>query len=104
MKRPLQALLMSPEWHNDCETKVKLSTVREGHRDYQMGPCVLCCHIKSWCMDVQIVDVIHCKLKDVDEDIAIKEGFKNKEFLFKKLKEYYPDIGWESDVTIIHWI
>ena len=103
MKRALQALLMAPEWHNSCEDGSKLSTVREGKRDYQLGWSVLCCHLTSWCISVDIVKVEHCEMNEVTEEIANNEGFESKLALFKKLKEYYPNIKWYSDVTIIHW-
>ena len=102
-KKPLQSLLVAPEWHKMVESGEKIFTVREGKRLYETGLVLLCCDKVSWCVSVEIKSVVHCALRDVSDDIAKNEGFKSKRELYAVLKGYYPNINWGSDVTVIGW-
>lgn len=102
-KKPLQALLVAPEWHEMVESGEKTFTVREGKRMYEPGKAVLCCDKISWCKAITIKTVQHCSMRDVVDEVAQNEGFSSKKELFEKLKEYYPQINWSSVVTVIGW-
>ena len=70
MKRALQAILIAPD------SKVRLAimlgekkvTIREGHRDYTVGPVMVCCHLVPWAIMATITSVRHTEVIEVTEE------------------------------------
>lgn len=101
----LQALLISPEtaMREAIVTGRKTITIREGHRDYQCGPVMLCCHLVPWVVQADITSVhrttaAHVQGKDIRDD-----GFTNLDDMLEKLRRFYPKISEDSPVTVIRW-
>lgn len=105
-KSPLQALLVAPDYlmrKNILSGKKKIS-IREGHRDYQVGkPVMLCCHIVPWVVMADVISVRHCTLGEVTEEEYRDDGFETQEELLVGLQQFYPDMTPDSPVTVICW-
>lgn len=105
VRRPLQALLIAQgNMVAEVISGQKRISIREGHRDYHAGkPVMLCCHIANWCLMADIVSVRHCTLEDVTDEEMRADGFDTRGVCLSCLQVYYPDITWESPVTVITW-
>ena len=105
LKWPLQALLIAPDqkMRTAILEKIKKITIREGHRDYHPGPVMLCCHLVSWAVMADIVEVKHCTLIDVTIEEYRADGFENKAELASGMKKFYPNMNLDSPVTVIRW-
>lgn len=105
MKPALQALLVAPEpeMRTNIELGSKQVTILEGHRDYHIGPVLLCCHIEPWCVQADIMDVQHTSLAEVSEKALIDAEFGSREEAVEALRRFYPNIVMHSPVTVIRW-
>ena len=103
MKKPLQAILMASDFHDMCELGAKLITIREGHRSYDLGTAVLCCHIANWCMMVEITSVCHTTIENLTCGDLADDGFVSATHALSELGRFYPSISLDSPVTVIRW-
>lgn len=104
MKRALQAILIAgEEMKFDVLANRKKITIREGHRTYSVGPVLLGCHELDWATMRNIVDVRHTTLVEVTQEEYQADGFETKSEMLNGLAQFYPDINWESPVTVIRW-
>ena len=106
LKRPLVALLLSPDqtmWE-DAATGRKKITIREGHRDYIPGEKVmLCCEIRSDAMAADITSVRHCTVGEVTPEEYHADKYASPEHMLSDLGQYYPNLTMDSPVTVIRW-
>lgn len=104
MKRALQAILIAgEEMKQDVLDGKKKITIREGRRDYSDGPVLIGCHELNWATMREISNVRYASLKDVPEEDYRDDGFDSKADMLMALSKFYPDINWDSPVTIIRW-
>lgn len=104
MKRALQGILIAGEEMRDATLAGrKCITIREGHRDYTLGPVLLGCHILNWATMGEIIEVRHTILERVSRDELKDDGFLNWTDAILGLKKFYPNIDLDSDVTVIRW-
>ncbi len=104
MKRALQAILIAgEEMKFDVLNGSKKITIREGHRNYTNGPVLIGCNQRDWATMRQIVDVRHCTLVEITAEEYKADGFETKSELLEGLANFYPDINWDSPVTVIKW-
>lgn len=105
MKRPLQALLIAqnPKMRLDILTGEKSITIRQGLRDYQPGPVMICCHLDPWCVRAEITDVVHSLLSSVPPEDLASDGYSDVNHAVSDLRRYYPDITGDTAVTVIKW-
>lgn len=105
LKRPLTALLIAPdkEIRNRILSGDKKITIREGHRDYQPGLVMICCPIEPFCVQAEITDVRHCRLNEVTEREYAADGYESQKDMRNNLRKYYPEMDYNSLVTIIKW-
>jgi hypothetical protein len=104
MKRALQALLIAGEkMRDEVLADKKRITIREGHRDYTTGPVMLGCHILSWATLRTITSVVYCTMAEVTKEEYQSDGFESRDDLLVGLKEFYPNIRWDSPVTVVRW-
>jgi hypothetical protein len=78
----------------------KLCTIRAGKREFTTGPLTF----ESKTGQVAYVDVTevrHKKLRDLTDSEAQMDGALNAEDMADALKRFYPDIGPDSDITIV---
>lgn len=104
MKRALQGILIAgTQMKEDVLYHKKKITIREGHRDYSKGSVLLGCPLLNWSAMRTIISVKHTTLEKVSREEFIDDGFESLLDLKLELKKYYPDIEWDSQVTIIRW-
>ena len=104
MKRALQAILIAGEcMRMETLANIKKITIREWHRDYSKGPVLLGCHELNWATLRHIVDVRHTTLGEVTKEEYEADGFDAKSELLIGLSQFYPEINWDSEVTVIRW-
>ncbi|GMR19075.1 MAG: hypothetical protein BMS9Abin34_201 [Patescibacteria group bacterium] len=102
----LLALLIAPDegMRQDIIAGAKQITIREGWRSYQVGcPVVLCCPIEPWCVMADIVEVRHCTLAEVTREEMEADGFQTPAEMLTGMWHFYPDMYWNSPVTVIRW-
>lgn len=105
MKQPLAAILIAP----DAKTRrgilsgKKNMTIREGERDYRLGPVMLCCHEKPWVVMADITRVRSCRIFEVSDEECRSNGFKNWNELLAGLHRHYPRLKKDSRVTMVWW-
>jgi hypothetical protein len=106
LKRPLVALLLAPDdamWEAALASR-KMITIREGHRDYQVGAKLLIgCHLKGTAFMASVSGVRHCKMEDVTAEERAADGFGSLEEAIHGLARFYPHITTESPVTVLRW-
>ena len=105
LRKPMQALRLAPDkkmWLATLFDEKKI-TIREGWRDYQAGPVAIYCIEESLAVEADIFIVIHTTLKDVTKEVYQADGFKTLQGMLRGLRRFYPDITWDSLVTVISW-
>lgn len=106
MKAAMQALLIAPDpvMRHNILTGRKRITIREGHRDYEAGrQLMIACHVEPWAVQADIVSVEHCKVAGVTMEQWEADGFSCHADLLHGLRQFYPDLQWDSPVTVIRW-
>jgi len=104
MKRALQAILIAgEEMKFDVLNNSKQITIREGHRDYSNGPVLIGCPDLNWATMRQIVNVRYCTLDEVTREEYEADGFEAKSSLLMGLGNFYPNINWDSPITVVKW-
>lgn len=106
VRPPLYALLISPdrEPRKAILEERKLITIREGWRDYRVGrPVMICCQIEPWCVTADIVEVRHCTLREVTPEELEADGFLDHDDMLEGMRRFYPNLDWNSPVTVIRW-
>jgi hypothetical protein len=94
---------MAPHLLTLVSANIKTSTVRYGHRDYPLGEAILETPDEGMGAPININQVTYCRFKDLDDDVAHTDGFKNLGELKEALLEFYPDITDETEVTIVRF-
>jgi hypothetical protein len=104
MKRALQAILIAGrKMEEDVRYNRKKITIREGHRDYTEGPVMIGCHYLDWCVMRNITSVRHTILGEVAPFEYEADGFYDQIGLKSGLQQFYPNIDWDSPVTVIRF-
>ena len=105
MKNPLYALLISP----DKEDRAKIlsgaitCSIREGYRDYRVGPVMLCCHRYCWSVLADITEVRAIGFEKLTPEEVAAAGYKPPAELLEKMKRFYPNVTNMSAITVIRW-
>ncbi len=104
MKKALQAMLIAGEEQKEAVLSGnKTITVREGHRLYSPGPVMIGCHILDWATMREIIHVRHTYVSSVTVREFTDDGFKSYNDMLVSLREFYPDLQFDSPVTVIRW-
>ena len=102
--KPLQAILMAGSLAEiDIESGKKRITIREGIREYELGPCMMGCWEKNWCQRVFITSITHTRLQDIPIEDVIESGHVSHRSLFLDLARFYPNINNQSYVTVVRF-
>ena len=102
--RALQGILMAGEkFKEKVLSGEKTLTIRAGYRSYTEGPVLIGCHILNWAVLKTIITVQHKQFKDITIEEKMREGFANPAECLPKLKQYYPNMGENSPITLIEW-
>lgn len=105
MKRALQALLIAPGLteRTAIENGGRQVTIREGERDYTLGPVMLCCHIEPWAVMADITQVYSRPLNEVIRTDILDDGYKDYRDALEQLQHFYPNLTLSSPVTVVRW-
>jgi hypothetical protein len=104
MNRALRGLIIDgTQMMLDTISGKKLITIREGHRDYTNGPVLIAASNYSWVLMKQIVNVRHTTIDELTIQELNDDGFYTKQEAIDCLKQWYPNIGLNSAVTVIRW-
>ncbi len=106
LKYPLAAILLAPEepmWIAALQGKKQI-TIRQGHRDYRPGTTgILCCHHLCIAVKIDITEVRHCRLVELTHDELHDDGFLDYRDCVTQMRRFYPDMDFDSKVTVIRW-
>lgn len=91
-------------WADVCKGLVR-NTIRNGHRDYQPDEKVVlfCTQYPELKEEVEIFSVNHCLAHEIDAGDINENGFMDHEDMYEGMKQFYPDFGPDSEVTVILW-
>ena len=78
----------------------KTCTIRAGKRDFTEGSLTFESKTGQ-AATVNVTEVRHKKLRDLTDREAQMDGALNAEDMADALKRFYPDIGPDSDITIV---
>lgn len=106
MKQALQALLIAdnPLVRMSIMLGDKKITIREGHRDYKLGPVMICCHLAPWTVLTTIEEVRLTTLAEITQEELEADGYTDHQNMLDDLKShYYPNLTMDSPMTVIRW-
>lgn len=106
LKRPLEALLISPDrvMRANAVSGQKKITIREGHRAHSKGPAILCCdRWGPWAVMVDIVDIKYRLLSEVTREEWEADGFTSQDDLLAGMRVFYHTLELSSPVTVVRW-
>jgi len=97
----METILIKPVLLELVKQGIKTSTCRNGIRTYPLGKTILKSNVSEDFVYIEITELKYYKFKDITDEIAKTDGFKNKENLIEVMKEIYGDITPESDISIV---
>lgn len=95
----MQSLWLNPMFLEWVRTGRKRSTVRIGKRNFDLGPLGLQSQDEK--IEVTVTDVSHKKFKDLSVGDAMEDGFDDLDGFKKILKQIYPELKEDSELTVI---
>ncbi len=81
----------------------KVTTIRLGKRKFSEGQEVVLSVEDKPFAKATVKRVEYKKLSELSEEDAKKDGFHSKKKLLKVLKQYYPKIREDSEITVIEF-
>lgn len=105
LKNPLYGLLIAddPQMRLDLITGVKRISIREGHRDYRLGDVLIGDSENTFVVTATFIEVKHILLSEVTREEWEADGFTSQEDMLVKMREFYPKINLDSEVTVLFW-
>jgi hypothetical protein len=105
LKNPLYGLLIAddPQMRLNLITGVKRISIREGHRDYRLGDVLIGDSENTFVVTATFSDIKHVLLSEVTREEWEADGFTSQEDMLAKMKEFYPKITLDSEVTVLFW-
>lgn len=105
-ERPMFALLVRPddELRKDIISGRVTVAIRKGYRNYASDhELMLCCHREPWAVLANIVEVSLLRQYAISQKDIEAAGYRTREEMVRKLREYYTDIEWDTPLTVIRW-
>ena len=81
----------------------KVLTIQKGRNMYNLGCATLIDPSDDYRINVEILRVSYCKLKNTPQTDLTLHGEKTWENLMDYLKTYFPDIKKDSTITIVRY-
>ena len=104
----MQIIKFAPDLFKMVVSGKKTTTVRKGLREYTLGPVEFISDppdrydrvavSRGFITKVELKQFKHLRWEDAEQ-----EGFKGLPDLVKRLKEIYPDIGMDSEITRVEF-
>lgn len=108
MKRPVVGLLIAGQEAKEAVVRGwKTITIREGHRDYQVGDrLALFCPWLNWSVFAEVTYVWQGLIREVPEQDLRDDGYETHLAMLEDLKSFggaYATMTLDSPVTVIRW-
>ena len=105
MKRPVTCLLIAEHLINDTAIGLKLNTVREGQRDYQVGDkLILVCPEAEWASQMmEVTEVSHTTTAKMKVKDYRHQNWRTRKEVLADMRGYYPTLKMDSPITVIWW-
>jgi len=100
--RDLTQIALDPSLAEAVKTRTKTSTIREGIRDYQLGPNRFVLGNGEE-IPIIITEVIHKRLRQVTLDEARQDGFLSLRQLYDCLLGFYRRLTLDDWITIVRF-
>jgi hypothetical protein len=79
----------------------KRVTIRKDRKNIQLGDLILESDVEHRKCIVRVIRVSYCQFGNIYCCETEKDGFKNHNDMFEKMKQFYPTISFESEMTVI---
>ena len=79
----------------------KLTTIRKGRRNIELGDLLFESVEKERKEVVNVLNVHYCKLANVYIGDLTNDGFKDHHDMWEQMKRFYPDLTFDDEVTTV---
>jgi hypothetical protein len=101
----IQKLKLADKFFPAVWAEEKYITIRKGRRDIHLGPLLLEATDGTYTpFEVEVWKVLWKRFADVDIHDIIADGGTDHESFLKEMQEFYPDMDWQDEVTVIEWL
>jgi len=76
-------------------------TIRKGRRNILLGNLIFENIDTNEQAHVWVNNVMYCRLKDVPLELLEYDGFSDVENALECMKDFYPDMTYETEVTVV---
>jgi hypothetical protein len=97
----MQKLMLAEEVMDSLERWEKTVTIRKGRRDIVLGDLLFESVDEHRQEIVDVRKVIYCRLGEVPPSFYRRDGFNDSGEMIEIMREFYPEINSESEVTVI---
>lgn len=95
----MERIALAPRFFEMVAEGTKTTTIRYGHRDYKTGEGLFYCDICSREQQITITSVEYKTFGEISNEDALTDGYSNADELKTVLKEFYPEIHNNVEVT-----
>lgn len=96
----MQKLLLAEDVFDGLE-KGKRTTIRQGRRHIELGGLLFESTEVKRHKVVSVISVHYCRLANVYIGDLTNDGFKDHNDMWEQMKRFYPDITFDTEVTVI---
>ena len=98
----MQKLLLAEDIFDELDFG-KNVTIRKGRRDILLGDLLFESKENGKLKVVNVINVHYCKLANVYTGDLKSDGFSDHNDMWDKMKRFYPDITFDTEVTTIRF-
>jgi len=95
----IQTIELRENMFDDVRNNIKIATLRNGKRDYELGSTILYGNEHGNTVFIDVNKISYMRLKDIIDADAQQEGYEKRDDLINIMKDIYKDITDESIVT-----
>lgn len=82
----------------------KRVTIRKGRKNYPIGHACFISAELGRIAEIKIIRIEYVKLGNIYEIDIKDDGFKDWNDAFNGLKQYYPDLSWDDELTVVKFV
>ncbi len=100
----MERINFDPEYVFDILEGKKVTTVRRGIKSYPVGKIVelTVSNSKPFAL-AKVKKVVVKRVKELSDEDAVRDGFRNRDELLAALRRIYGDIKGDEFVTVVHF-
>lgn len=99
----IQTLMLAEDLFPALVTGQKTVTIRTGDRDIKLGKLRFASTEGRIPVDVDVYRVTKTYMCELSDDLAQRDGAANATEMFEAMKRFYPNINWDSVITIVEF-